>query len=130
MKYAFIAQHQGEYEVKIICRVLSISVSSYYQWRKRTLSARAQEHEQLAAKIEQIYTDNRCLYGSRRVTAALHQQGWTCNRKRASRLMRLHNLLGCERRKRRIVTTRTNTDNPVAANLLQQDFTASRPNQT
>ena len=113
-----------------MCRVLSISVSSYYQWRKRPLSTRAQENEQLAAKIQQIYTDNRRLYGSRRVTAALHQQGWTCNRKRVSRLMRLHNLRGCERRKRRIVTTRTDADNPVAANLLQQDFTANRPNQT
>ena len=111
-------------------RVLSISVSSYYQWRKRPLSTRAQENEQLAAKIQQIYTDNRRLYGSRRVTAALHQQGWTCNRKRVSRLMRLHNLRGCERRKRRIVTTRTDADNPVAANLIQQDFTATRPNQT
>ena len=113
-----------------MCRVLSISVSSYYQWRKRPLSTRAQENEQLAAKIEQIYTDNRRLYGSRRVTAALHQQGWTYNRKRVSRLMGLHNLRGCERRKRRIVTTRTDADNPVVANLLQQDFTATQPNQT
>ena len=130
MKYAFIVQHQGEYQVKIMCRVLNISVSSYYQWRKRPLSTGAQENEQLAARIQQIYHDNRCLYGSRRVTAALHQCGWTCNRKRVSRLMRLHNLRGCERRKRRMVTTRTNPDNPVAPNRLQQDFSATAPNQT
>jgi transposase InsO family protein len=130
LKYAFIAQHQGEYEVKIMCRVLSVSVSSYYQWRKRPLSARAQENEQLAASIQQIYNDNRRLYGSRRVTAALHKQGWRYNRKRVARLMRLQHLRGCERRKRRMVTTQVAADRPVATNLLQQDFSASAPNQT
>lgn len=130
MKYTFIAQHQGEYEVKIMCRVLSIRVSSYYQWRKRPLSARAQENEQLAATIQQIYKDNRRLYGSRRMKAALHKQGWHCNRKRVVRLMRLQHLRGCERRKRRMVTTQVAADRPVAANLLQQDFSATTPNQT
>lgn len=130
MKYAFIAQHQGEYEVKIMCRVLSISVSAYYQWRKRPVSVCAQANEQLSADIAQVYSDNRCLYGSRRVTAALHQRGWKCNRKRVARLMRLQQLQGCERRKRRIMTTRTDADHPVAANLLQQDYSATAPNQT
>ena len=113
-----------------MCRVLAVSSSSYYQWRKRPVSARAQENEQLAATIQQIYNDNRQVYGSRRVTAALRKQGWPCNRKRVARLMRLQHLRGCERRKRRIVTTKAAADRPVAANLLQQDFSATMPNQT
>jgi transposase InsO family protein len=112
-----------------MCQVLEVSVSSYYEWRKRPLSVHAQENERLAADIQQIYSDNRCLYGSRRVTAALRQQGWRCNRKRVARLMRLQQLRGCERRKRHLVTTRSAADRPVAANLLQQDFRASAPNQ-
>ena len=130
MKYRFIAQYQGAFEVKIMCRVLEVSVSSYYQWRKRPLSTRAQENEQLASSIQQIYSDNRRLYGSRRVTAALHKQGWHCNRKRVARLMRLQHLRGCERRKRRLVTTQAHADHPVVANLLRQDFSATLPNQT
>ena len=113
-----------------MCRVLTVSSSGYYQWRKRPLSARAQENEQLAAKIQPIYNDNRQVYGSRRVTAALRKQGWHGHRKRVARLMRLQHLRGCERRKRRIVTTKAAADRPVAANLLQQDFSASVPNQT
>jgi len=113
-----------------MCHVLSVSVSAYYQWRKRPVSMRVQENERLSADIAQIYHDNRCLYGSRRVTAALRQQGWTCHRKRVSRLMGLQHLRGCERRKRRMVTTKTDAERPVAANLLQQDFTATHPDQT
>ncbi len=94
------------------------------------MSARTQANEQLAARIQHIYNDNRQLYGSRRVTAALHKQGWHYNRKRVARLMRLHHLHGCERRKRRLVTTKARADHPVAANLLQQDFSATLPNQT
>jgi len=75
-----------------MCRVLGVSVSSDYQWRKGPLSARARENEQLASSIQQIYSDNRRLSGSRRVTAALHKQGWHCNRKRVACLMRLQHL--------------------------------------
>jgi hypothetical protein len=73
LKYEFIARHQGEFEVKIMYRVLAINISSYYQWRKRPLSVRAQENEQLTVAIQQIHNDSRQLYGSRRVTAALER---------------------------------------------------------
>lgn len=113
-----------------MCRVLEVSVSAYYQWRKQPMSLRAQENERLSADIAQIYSDNRCVYGSRRMAAALHQRGWRCNRKRVARLMRVQQLRGCERRKRRVVTTQVATDQPAAANRLQQDFSATMPNQT
>ena len=112
-----------------MCRVLEVSVSAYYQWCKRPVSVRAQENEHLSADIVQIYNDHRCLYGSRRVTAALHQRGWKCTRKRVSRLMRLQNLRGCERRKRRMMTTRRDADHLLAPNRLQQTFSATMPNQ-
>lgn len=112
-----------------MCRVLGITPSSYYQWRKRPVSARAQENEQLAVTIEQIHTDSRQLYGSRRVTAALRQQGVVCNRKRVARLMHLRQLRGCERRKRRVITTQSKHNHPVAANILQGDFRAPAPNR-
>ena len=112
-----------------MCRVLGITPSSYYQWRKRPVSARAQENEQLAVTIQQIHTDSRRLYGSRRVTAALRQQGVVCNRKRVARLMRWRQLRGCERPKRRVMTTQSRPSQPVATNVLQRDFSAPAPNR-
>lgn len=123
-------EHQATFEVKIMCRVLQVSPSGYYAWRKRAASSRAKANERLVAQIEQVHRDSRQTYGSRRVTAALRQQGMVCNRKRVARLMRLTHLHGCERRKRRVVTTQSRHEQPVVANLLQQNFTALAPNHT
>lgn len=33
MRFTFISQHEAEFEVTILCRVLEVSVSGYYGWR-------------------------------------------------------------------------------------------------
>jgi putative transposase len=129
MKYAFIATHQAEFDIQIMCRVLQVSGSGYYAWRQRPVSPGAQANQNLLAQIKQVHADSRHTYGSRRVTAALQQQAVVCNRKRVARLMRLAQLQGCRRGKRRFTTTQVHPGQPVAANLLQQDFSASAPNQ-
>lgn len=112
-----------------MCRVLQVSVSGYYAWRKRGVSQRAAANEHLLEAIEQAHAASRQTYGSRRVTAALRQQGMVCNRKRVARLMRHNQLRGCERRKRRVVTTQACPAHPLAANVVQRDFSAPAPNR-
>lgn len=129
MKWAFIAEHEGEFEVTIMCRVLGVSVSGYYAWRKRSPSARAQANAALVEQIRAVHRASRQTYGSPRVHAALRQQGIGCNHKRVARLMRSHGIRGCDRRKRRPVTTQSRHAYPVAANLLARDFSADAPNR-
>lgn len=112
-----------------MCRVLQVSVSGYYAWRQRLPSQRAMANVRLTEQIAHVHQVSRRTYGSRRVTAALRQAGMVCNRKRVARLMRLSHLRGCERRKRRVVTTQVDGHNPVATNVLQRDFRASAPNR-
>lgn len=112
-----------------MCRVLQVSVSGYYAWRKRLPSPRAMANGALTEQIAHVHQASRRTYGTRRVTAALRQQGWVVNRKRVARLMRLRHLRGCERRKRRVITTQCNPHHPLAANRLQRDFRASAPNR-
>jgi putative transposase len=115
--------------VRLQCQVLQVSESGYYAWRKRRPSKRTMVEGSLVAQIQAVHRASRHTYGCRRVQAALRQQGLICNRKRVARLMRLHGIRGCDRRKRRPSTTQSRHPWPVAANLLDRDFTADKPNQ-
>lgn len=130
MIYPFIAAHEGQFEIKIMCRVLAMSVSGYYAWRQRPMSRRDQENQRLVMQIQSIHHTSRQTYGSRRVTAALRGQGVSYNRKRIARLMHQAGLHGSDRRKRRPVTTQSNHQHPIVPNHLARNFHASRPNQT
>jgi putative transposase len=112
-----------------MCRVLQVSVSGYYAWRNRGASQRAQTDARLVEQMRRIHADSRRTYGSPRIQAALRQQGVMCNHKRVERLMRLHGIRGCDRRKRRPITTHSRHEYPVAANSLARDFTAEAPNR-
>jgi putative transposase len=127
MKYRFIAEHQQEYAIKRMCRVLEVSVSGYYAWLKRAPSRRSQENTVLGERIVHLYHANRQVYGSPRIHAALHAEGQACGKKRVARLMREHGL-SAKARKHRTRTTDSQHEQPVAPNLLNRDFTASAPN--
>ena len=49
MKYATMKDHEGEFAVRLMCRVLSVSASGYYDWRKRVPSKQAQARAELDA---------------------------------------------------------------------------------
>jgi len=51
MKYGFIAQHQQDYPVQMMCQVLDVSVSGYYAWKQRPANARQIADERLSARI-------------------------------------------------------------------------------
>ena len=111
-----------------MCQVLQVSRSGYYAWRKRKPSARKMANETLLALIRLHYRRNRGVYGSPRIYATLRREGICCSRKRVARLMRLHGIEAHRKRSYK-VTTQSNHRFPVAANLLNQQFTAVRPNQ-
>ena len=112
----------------VMCHVLEVSVSGYYAWYKREPSQHSREDAALAAKVETAFENNRRVYGSPRIHAELHAQGILCGQKRVARLMRELGI-SAQRPKHRTITTHSEKGAPVAANLLQQDFHADRPNQ-
>jgi len=128
MRYRFIRDHACQYPVTLLCHVLQVSRSGYYAWRRRPASARVQANAQLLTHIQAAHTASRRTYGSPRIHATLRQQGIACGRHRVARLMRTHGVVAKHRRPFR-ATTNSQHDRPVAANVLQRQFTPSAPNQ-
>ena len=117
MKYQFVTDHSHEFPVTRMCRVLAVSTSGYYAWRGRPQSQRARDNLELVDRIKEVHAASRETYGSPRVHAELVQgQGIQCNKKRVERLMRIHDIRGRQRRRRRVKTTDSNHSLPVAPN--------------
>jgi transposase InsO family protein len=126
MKFAFIAAEKA-FPVSAMCRLFGVTRQGYYAYAKRKASKLPAELE-LQSQVKQAYADGRGVYGSPRVREALHQKGIPVSKRRVERTMRALGLQGRKRRRFR-TTTKANPAHPVAANLLNRDFTADRPNQ-
>ena len=111
-----------------LCRCLRVTPSGFYAWRTRPASARAQEDRRLTVLMHASFTGSRGNYGSPRIYDDFVEWGERVSRKRIIRLMQ-EDGLKARVRKRYKVTTDSDHDQPIAANLLQQTFTAERPNQ-
>lgn len=125
----FIEEHRQEFDITIMCRLLTVSRSGYYAWRQRQPSAREMADADLLLEIKKIFAASRQTYGSPRIHMELRAQGIGCGRKRVERLMRENGLKVPQKRKKRVVTTDSDHDFPVASNLLDRNFTATKPNQ-
>ncbi|KZE72874.1 transposase [Paenibacillus elgii] len=111
-----------------MCAVFGISRSGYYDWTRRKESDRSQRHEWLKKQIRRIFFDHRRLYGSKKIWETLKKQGVQVAEKTVARIMKE---LGLKSRttKKYKATTNSKHNLPVAANVLNQQFQASAPNQ-
>jgi putative transposase len=107
-----------EYPVRELCAVLEVTRSGYYSWRKGHQTAREMSNRLWLERIRRVYKENKERYGSPRVTEQLRREGYACNRKRVERLMRQHGLKALTSRRRRVCTTNSDHDQPIAPNLL------------
>jgi putative transposase len=105
-----------------------VSPSGFYAWRLRPESTRAQEDRRLKVLVHTSFTGGRGYYGSPRIYDAFVEWQEPVSRKRIIRLMQEEGLRA-RVRKRYKGTTMSDHDQPVAGNLLQQEFTAEWPNQ-
>lgn len=129
MKFRLIEDQRDTFKVRAMCDALGVSPSGYYAWRGRPESHRKADNRALLAEIRRVHAAHRGRYGAPRVHAALRAEGHTASRSRAERLMRHHGIRPRMRRQLRVRTTDSRHDVPVAPDLLEQTFVATRPNQ-
>jgi putative transposase len=122
-----VRANQAIFSIRAMCRVLEVSASGYYAWRRRMMSARAKEDEQLQQRIRTIHLLSRCTYGAPRVHAELQDEGTHIGRKRVARLMRAAQLQGVSRRRSTVTTRRDRSARP-APDLVDRQFVADKAN--
>ena len=126
--YRLIEAEKASYPISVLCRVLKVSRSGYYDWKGRPPSKRDQESAALTQKIREVHNRSRRTYGYPRVHAELKALGVRCSHKRVARLMSKAGLWGCIRGRRKRTTRRDLYTTP-APDLLKRNFTAAAPNK-
>jgi len=126
MRFALVDQAKAAFPVHRLCRVLGVSQSGYFAWKGRPASQRQRDDMVLLAHVRSAFALSNGTYGSPRMTRELQDGGLSVGRRRTARLMRENGLQA--RQKRRFKRT-TDSDHawPVAPNLLEQNFAATRP---
>jgi len=129
----FIDTHRGVYGVEPICAVLPIAPSTYYEHKARQadparLPARARRDQVLKGHIRRVREENFEVYGVRKVWRQLKLDGIDVARCTVRRLMREMGLRGVVRG-REFKTTVADDSRVRPPDLVERDFTATRPNQ-
>ena len=128
MRYRCIHRRRYQYSVRMMGRLLMVSRSGYYEWCHRGESARARRNRELTRLIRQVHLESRGVYGARKVHRELIAWGEPCGRHKVAKLMRNAGLKGCPKRRFRRLPD-SPPSHPIAANVLNQDFTATRVNE-
>ena len=128
VRYAMIRRHEQEHSIALMCRMLNVSRCGYHDWRNRPPSAHTQANQRLTQDIRRVYAQHKGRAGAPRITEQLHAEGHAVGHNRVARLMQAGKLRARAARKYK-ATANSNHSLPVAPNLLDQDFTATAPNQ-
>ncbi|QLZ68060.1 IS3 family transposase ISAzvi9 [Legionella sp. PC1000] len=123
-----IKEHSGQFSLRLMCRLLSVSVSGYYDWRKRKPSRRDMNSQVLAKKIKAIFDEEKSRAGAVRIAKRLNNEGEPVSRHRVAKIMRSNDWRARAAKKFK-ATTNSSHQLPVAPNLLQQNFLAHQPNE-
>lgn len=128
MRFELIDRAKTDFPVQRLCRVLGVSQSGYFASRGRAPSQRQRQDMVLLAHVRSAFALSNGTYGSPRMTRELRDQGLPVGRRRTARIMRDNGLRA--RQKRRFKRT-TDSEHawPVAPNLLDQNFSATAPNE-
>jgi len=130
----FIDDHRKAYGVEPICRVLPIAPSTYFRHKAEQRdptrrSVRAQHDEVLRAIIRRIWNEHHQVYGPRKVWRQMGRENLRAARCRVRRLMREMGLAGAVRGRAWVTTTQPSPEAVRPRDLVDRNFTATRPNQ-
>jgi putative transposase len=131
VKYAWIHEHRDSYPIAVMCHVLEVSKSGYYESVGRPPSARAVRRERIRNSVRQVHAESHGIYGSQKIAAVLDTRDdleRAC-RNTVQRAMQELGLRSRVSKKFTPTTTKADPTKQAAPNVLDRDFLAEAPNR-
>lgn len=127
MRYRFILNNADKFTVRQLCRVMHVTVSAWYAWRKKPAEPPEKDME-TRVRLKALFAASRQGAGSRTLVKKLREEGISTSRWRVVKLMQEEGLV-CRQRRAYKVTTKRRPGAEVPPNLLNQNFTPPGPDQ-
>lgn len=128
MKFDFIQSHSQVYPVVTMCRVMGVSRSTFYDWRKRPAKVIDAPTLHLYRRMKALFVASRNSLGSREMMKKLREEGFEIGRDRTRNLMKKLKLKVTQRVAHKVTTKRKHSDS-VSDDLLNQNFNPVAPNE-
>ncbi len=125
----YVEERRDAFGVEPICAAIGVPVSTHYARRSRKPSARELADLELLVAIEAARSGRRRVYGARKTWKELRRRDVDVGRDQVARVMRQHGLEGKLRGSKKRTTIAGEAAAERARDLLQRDFTATRPNE-
>ena len=128
MKYGFIKDESKHYPVTVLCKVMQVKRSSFYDWKKnRSCKLISAEEFALRVEMKRLFKESRSSLGSRAMSKQLQLLGFCSGRDKTRRVMKSIGLVVKQKRRYK-VTTDSAHNMPVAKNVLNREFNPEKPN--
>jgi putative transposase len=125
-KYELVRAEKANFDVAMMCRILGVSRSGYYEWERRSVSASALRRLELAGVVKDKFIASGRTYGYRRVHAELLREGVVVDDDTVRALMREQRLMPVQVRRRPSLTRADASAGPLP-DLVGRDFTGVAP---
>jgi len=129
VKYVFIARHKKTWPVDLMCQLLGVTRSGYYDYQRRNGDkTNAPYHREILEAVRDIAKASDSTYGSRRMKRALNALSYPVSRNKVRKLMKEAGVQ-VKHRKKYKVTTNSNHKQPVFDNVVDRQFDVDQPDQ-
>lgn len=110
-----------------MCKILNVSKAGFYKWLSSKPSKQELRKLEIVERIKYHFYDSDKRYGAPKITYLLQLEGYDIVERTVGKYMHELGLRSCVSRKFKVTTTDSNHDDPIAPNLLNQNFDVKEP---
>lgn len=131
-KYQFVDTEKAHFPIYLLCRVLDVPTSSYYDWNstgRANHAARAAADAAMVGQIRAVHAGSDGTYGAPRIRAELRDGGVVVSKRRVAELMAKNGIQGLSGRDPSTTTTRRDRLAAPFPDLVNRLFNPDRPDE-